>query len=186
MEAALFYSNRCNKCNELKKFKSYGGITKICVDDKNVRRKLPKYITSVPCVMINHKGNQKELKFKNDVVKWFELIDSSGLSVRSIGTNKEPPPHNMPSNNTQQQQKQNQEQQNNNGVIGSLCSGDMFSSGYSSLDSGLNDIGNNYNPGNFSSLNDSNEPVNNVSDDKVENDFDKHMNEMKLEREKLF
>lgn len=182
MEAALFYSNRCNKCNELKQFKSYKNIMKICVDGINIRKKIPKYITSVPCVMINHKGNQKNFLFKDDVVNWFGMIDSSGLSVQKIGTNKEPPPHNMPSNNTQQQQ-------NNTGgggeLIGSLCSGDMFSSGFSSLDSGLNDIGNNFNSGNFSSLNDNNQSVNNVGDDKVDNDFEKHMNQMKLERDKL-
>ena len=62
MEAALFYSNNCSKCNELKQFKSYPSISKICVDSNNVRRRLPKYITSVPSIVINHKGNQKELK----------------------------------------------------------------------------------------------------------------------------
>ena len=182
MEAALFYSNRCNKCNELKQFKSYNSITKICIDSVNIRKRLPIYIKSVPSIVINHKGNQREVKVGDDVVKWFSLIDSSNISIQKINSNNEPPPHQLPTNNTQQQ--------NNNGgdnLIGSLCSGDMFSSEYAGLDSGLNDISNNFCSNNFGYLEQNNNMNNaNISKDNIDNDFDKHMDKLKLEREQLF
>lgn len=185
MEAALFYSNRCNKCNELKQFKSYNNITKICVDSVSTRKRLPKYITSVPSIVINHKGNQKEVKVGDDVIKWFSLIDSSNISIQKINSSNEPLPHKIPSNNTQQQQNNNVS--GGDDLVGTLCSGDMFSSGYSSLDSGLNDIGNNFCSNNFGYLEKNNtNTFSNVSENKVDTDFDKHMNKLKMEREQLF
>lgn len=188
MEAALFYSNNCGDCRKLQQFKSYNGISKICIDNINVRKRLPSYIKVVPTVLINHKGNQKELKEGNEVSKWFSLIETSGISIKQIGNNNELPSYNN-TNNTQTNTQNNP--QNVDGIIGAICSGDTFSSGFSNLNSGgLNDIGDNFNSGNFEYLNGKNN-ISNVEQNETQqklgnNDFDDYMNKLKQERDKLF
>lgn len=200
MEAALFYSNNCDDCRKLKQFKSYNGISKICIDNVNIRRRLPSYIKVVPTVLINHKGNQRELKEGNEASKWFSLIETSGISIKQIVDNSELPSYNNDTNNTEGNTHGNTQGdtqgnvQNGDDMIGAMCAGDTFSSGFSDLNSGgLNDIGDNFSAQNFEYLNGGNnlDSMSNVGQSDTQqklgnNDFDDYMNKLKQEREKLF
>jgi len=178
MEALLFYSNNCNICKQLGQFKTFKDINKICIDSAKVRKKLPSYITSVPTILI--KGQNSQLIKNNDVFKWFQMVDNSGIPMKT-------------SNNTQQDNtQQNNTQQNNatssgDGLMNNYFSDDSFSSTFSSLD---NFKSSGFESGNFANINMDNNEVeynnNNISKNDANTDeFDKKLNAMMAERNNI-
>jgi hypothetical protein len=74
MDILLFYSNNCKYCNSLKDYKIYDKIKKVCVDNMNIRNKIPKFITSVPSLMIKENDNI-DVYMENELHQWFQQQD---------------------------------------------------------------------------------------------------------------
>ena len=76
MDILLFYSNNCKYCKSLTDYKSYTNVKKVCIDSKNIRNKIPKFITSVPSLMIKN-DNNIDIYMENDLHQWFQEQDKN-------------------------------------------------------------------------------------------------------------
>ena len=57
MELLLVYSNKCKNCQLVKKYDIFNKIDKLNIDNKNELKQLPKYINSVPTLIIKMRYN---------------------------------------------------------------------------------------------------------------------------------
>jgi hypothetical protein len=184
MEAVLFYSNNCSICKDLSIFKTYKSIDKICIDSLKVKKKLPKYITTVPTITTKQNGNIQIYKGA-DVKKWFDMVDNSNTTIKTISNNTEPP-RTMPNNNTQPVVSTHDDNS-----IADFYSGDNFSSNFSGLE-GENSTG--FEGSNFAFINEpeintpndsSNNSSNNSSSNVNKTEFELSMEKMIAERGKI-
>lgn len=68
VDALLVYSNYCRFCESiLKQVESRSNIKYICVDKKEVREKLPSYISSVPTLIVSNK-----MFVGDEITKWLQ------------------------------------------------------------------------------------------------------------------
>ena len=70
MNTILFISNNCLHCNNLKKYEIYNKLKKCNIDNSNVRCKLPRFIKSVPTLMIKN-NDDIILYMENELINWF-------------------------------------------------------------------------------------------------------------------
>jgi hypothetical protein len=185
MEAVLFYSNNCELCKQLPNYKTFKTIDKICIDSKSVRKRLPPNITTVPSILIRDRNNSQVIDNK-DVFKWFQMVDTSGIPIKSAGS----------SSNEQQspQERLNQQapQQNSNELSTDFemnyFADDNFSSTHSSLDG---TIYNNFESNTFSTINERNDNLGehhiNINDDtnNKKSEFEENLKRLELERNNL-
>ena len=76
MELLLVYSNKCKNSQMIKKYEIFNKIDKLNIDNMNERRMLPKYVNSVPTLVI--KKNEKLTILKNnDLLHWLNLNSNS-------------------------------------------------------------------------------------------------------------
>lgn len=76
MELLLVYSNKCKNSQMIKKYEIFNNIDKLNIDNMNERRMLPKYVNSVPTLVI--KKNEKLTILKNnDLLQWLNLNSNS-------------------------------------------------------------------------------------------------------------
>ena len=98
MDILLFYSNNCKYCKSLTDYKSYNTVKKACIDNKIIRSKIPKFITSVPSLMIKN-GNNIDVYMENDLHQWFQEQD------KKIDNNSNAS-YNQPVNNKNQNEQE--------------------------------------------------------------------------------
>ena len=67
MELLLIYSDKCKHSQNIKNYKIFNEIDKLNIDNKNELKQLPKYVKTVPTLMI-----KKNDKFSSN----FSFIDS--------------------------------------------------------------------------------------------------------------
>lgn len=76
MELLLVYSNKCRNSQIIKKYEIFNKIDKLNIDNINERKMLPKYVNSVPTLII--KKNEKLTILKNnDLLHWLNLNSNS-------------------------------------------------------------------------------------------------------------
>mgnify|MGYP001436227439 FL=1 len=70
----LFYSNYCQHCKqivkEIKRSPVSSQIRYVCIDTASVREKLPKYITSVPSLVV---GETNQIFVGNQITGWLKM-----------------------------------------------------------------------------------------------------------------
>ena len=52
MELLLIYSNKCKHSKKIQNYKIFNEIDKLNIDNKNELKQLPKYVKSVPTLII--------------------------------------------------------------------------------------------------------------------------------------
>ena len=98
MNILLFYSNNCKYCKVLTDYKSYETIKKVCVDNINIRNKIPKFITSVPSLMIKE-DNNVDVYMENDLHQWFQEQDKNLNNNSNYNNNNNNSNYNNNNNN---------------------------------------------------------------------------------------
>ena len=152
MSTILFISNNCLHCNNLKKYELYNKLKKCNIDNSNVRCKLPKFIKSVPTLMIKN-NDDIVLYMENELINWFNE-NSNNTSNNS----------NVKSNNIQNNSNNKENKIEEPGSSNELWGG--FSSEYSFMN---DDENNNISESFYSNL-DTNFNINTPSDnDKYDN-----------------
>jgi hypothetical protein len=72
MELLLVYSNKCKNSQIVKKYEIFNKIDKLNIDNKHELQQLPKYVTTVPTLII--KKNEKLTILKNnDLLHWLNV-----------------------------------------------------------------------------------------------------------------
>ena len=72
MELLLVYSNKCKNSQIVKKYEIFNKIDKLNIDNKHELQQLPKYVTTVPTLII--KQNEKLTILKNnDLLHWLNV-----------------------------------------------------------------------------------------------------------------
>ena len=80
MEILLVYSNKCKNSQIVKKYEIFNKIDKLNIDNKNELKMLPKYVKSVPTLII--KKNEKLTILKNnELLHWLNLNSNSSNTV---------------------------------------------------------------------------------------------------------
>lgn len=80
MELLLVYSNKCKNSQLVKKYEIFNKIDKLNIDNKNELKQLPKYVKSVPTLII--KKNEKLTILKNnDLLQWLNMNSNSSNTV---------------------------------------------------------------------------------------------------------
>ena len=82
MEVLLFYSNNCDICKSLMDSKLYNKLDKICIDNIEIRKRLPSYVKQVPLIIIKHHGNQQIL-MGNQLNEWFNMASNSNINTKT-------------------------------------------------------------------------------------------------------
>jgi hypothetical protein len=81
----LFYSNKCQHCNEFNKklYKSnfFNEFVRICIDDPNVRKQLPPNVKTVPTIILP--TNPKQYLTGKNVFVWFNTINKDATDQGS-------------------------------------------------------------------------------------------------------
>lgn len=71
----LFYSNFCNNCKqvvgEINNSPIRSSVKYVCIDSQSVRSKLPKYITSVPSLVV---GETNQIFVGNQISGWLKML----------------------------------------------------------------------------------------------------------------
>lgn len=157
MNILLIYSNKCPHSNNLKKFDIFNKINKLNIDDENNLKHIPDYIDSVPILVIKNNNNLSLLK-EDNLLDWF--IKNSD--------------NNSNTNNNQQNTKKNNEDVLESNMLDSNFScnftflegdnDDILENNYSSLDSSNNNINN-----------DSNINISTKKDSSLDSDYEKLM-----------
>ena len=133
MSTILFISNNCLHCNNLKKYELYNKIKKCNIDNSNVRCKLPKFIKSVPTLMIKN-NDDIVLYMENELINWF--------NENSNNSNNKNNTQNISNNNQNNNQNINQNNNQNNKIEEPGSSNELWG-GFSSEYSFMNDDENN-------------------------------------------
>jgi hypothetical protein len=80
MEILLVYSNKCKNSQIVKKYEIFNKIDKLNIDNKHELKMLPKYVKSVPTLII--KKNEKLTILKNnELLHWLNLNSNSSNTV---------------------------------------------------------------------------------------------------------
>lgn len=87
MELLLVYSNKCKNSQLVKKYDIFNKIDKLNIDNKNELKQLPKYVNSVPTLII--KKNEKLTILKNnELLHWLNMnSNSSNTTYNEHNTN---------------------------------------------------------------------------------------------------
>jgi len=88
MELLLIYSNKCKHSQNIKNYKIFNEIDKLNIDNKNELRQLPKYVKSVPTLIIKKNDKLTILKDK-DLLQWIQINSNNTNSVYNNNTNTE-------------------------------------------------------------------------------------------------
>ena len=160
MELLLIYSNKCKHSNNIKNYKIFNEIDKLNIDNKNELKQLPKYVKSVPTLIIK-KNNKLTILKDKDLLQWLQINSNNTNSVYN---------NNSTSNNSNQEKCEVNE-------CNTLVN-DKFSSDFSFIDSKSDNLLENF----YSSI-DSNIPINTPSNENtrqnksLDNDYEKLMQE---------
>ena len=94
MELLLVYSNKCKNSQIVKNYDIFNKIDKLNIDNKNELKQLPKYVNSVPTLII--KKNEKLTILKNnELLHWLNMnSNSSNTTYNKHNTETQ----NIPSN----------------------------------------------------------------------------------------
>lgn len=85
MELLLIYSNKCKHSQNIKNYKIFNEIDKLNIDNKNELKQLPKYVKSVPTLII--KKNDKLTILKDtDLLQWMQINSNNTNSVYNNNT----------------------------------------------------------------------------------------------------
>lgn len=80
MELLLIYSNKCKHSHHVKKYEIFNKMDKLNIDNKSELKHLPKYVTSVPTLVI--KKNEKLTILKNnELLNWLNINSNSSNTV---------------------------------------------------------------------------------------------------------
>jgi len=80
MELLLIYSNKCKNSQHVKKYEIFNKVDKLNIDNKNELKHLPKYVKSVPTLVI--KKNEKLTILKNnELLHWLNMNSNSSNTV---------------------------------------------------------------------------------------------------------
>ena len=121
MEVLLVYSNKCKNSQRVKKYEIFNKIDKLNIDNKNELKMLPKYVKSVPTLII--KKNEKLTILKNnELLQWLNINSNSSNTI-----------YNENNTNTQIQEKSNVNESN-------TLVNNNFSSTYSFIDSSSDNL----------------------------------------------
>ena len=86
----FFFSNYCQNCkqvmHEIKKSPVNLSIKYICIDSQAVRKKLPSYINSVPCLVV---GNSNQIYTGNQILGWVKMKSIKQNSMNTNNNSKE-------------------------------------------------------------------------------------------------
>jgi len=63
--------------------KLYNKLDKICIDNIEIRKRLPSYVKQVPLIIIKHHGNQQIL-MGNQLNEWFNMASNSNINIKSF------------------------------------------------------------------------------------------------------
>lgn len=194
MEATLFYSNFCNSCSKIKEYKLFNSISKICIDNVNIRKKLPSYISQVPTILIKH-HEELQLLTGGDAEKWFNMAEQSNIPIKPLNTNPDYSPQtqldNELNNNSNHTNNISSTQNNTHTVTDNLKPvNDMlegFSGGFSYID---NNINSNNNNNNYSFLDNTENTIETPQESQStisnkKNCFEKDYESMLLRRQKI-
>ena len=174
MKIVLFYSNNCKTCDSLKEFKSFDKVPKACVDNINIRKKLPKYITTVPSLLIKDNENINVLTGQ-EVYKWCQMMQN-----QEIGTNTNSHPEN---NNNQY--NQGGTNNSNSDELGTFDNMLQLSDSYSFLDNDSNNTNNANSSYSYIDMNQSSIPTPPSSDTKLTNEIDKQYDQLLQQRKNI-
>ena len=72
MELLLVYSNKCKNSQIVKKYEIFNKIDKLNIDNKHELQQLPKYVTTVPTLIIKKNEKLNILK-NNDLLHWLNV-----------------------------------------------------------------------------------------------------------------
>ena len=86
MELLLIYSNKCKHSQNIKQYKIFNEIDKLNIDNKNELSQLPKYVKSVPTLIIKKNEKLTILKDK-ELLQWMQI--NSNNNNDSIYNNTE-------------------------------------------------------------------------------------------------
>tara|TARA_B100001094_G_scaffold231637_1_gene226475 strand:+ start:9 stop:536 length:528 start_codon:yes stop_codon:yes gene_type:complete len=123
MKIVLFYSNKCKICESLTSFKSYDKLPKACVDNLSIRKKLPKYIKTVPSILIKD-GENVNVLTGQEVYKWCQMMQNQEIGVNS---NSHPENNNFPNNSNAPINNSDNSNTNELGTFDNLQLSDSFS-----------------------------------------------------------
>tara|TARA_B100001564_G_scaffold210949_1_gene177513 strand:+ start:780 stop:1298 length:519 start_codon:yes stop_codon:yes gene_type:complete len=144
MELLLIYSNKCKHSKNIKNYKIFNEIDKLNIDNKNELKQLPKYVKSVPTLIIKKNDKLTILKDK-DLLQWLQINSNNQNSVYNNNNN----------NNTEEKCEVNE--------CNTLVNNN-FSSHFSFIDSGSDNLLENF----YSSIN-SNTTINTPNIDNNQN-----------------
>ena len=89
----FFYSNYCQHCkkitNLLKSSKIQHSIKPICVDTSEVRSKIPKYVKSVPCLIL---GQSNQILVGKEIIDWIQFQEKAS-PMNNAGDFQKAPSH---------------------------------------------------------------------------------------------
>ena len=86
MELLLIYSNKCKHSKNIQNYKIFNEIDKLNIDNKNELSQLPKYVKSVPTLIIKKNDKLTILKDK-ELLQWMQI--NSNNNNESIYNNTE-------------------------------------------------------------------------------------------------
>ena len=86
MELLLIYSNKCKHSQNIKNYKIFNEIDKLNIDNKNELKQLPKYVKTVPTLIIKKNDKLNILKDKN-LLQWMQ-INSNNIQTTYNNTNE--------------------------------------------------------------------------------------------------
>ena len=79
MELLLIYSNKCKHSQNIKNYKIFNEIDKLNIDNKNELKQLPKYVKTVPTLIIKKNEKLTILKDK-DLLQWIQINSNNTKS----------------------------------------------------------------------------------------------------------
>ena len=88
MELLLIYSNKCKHSKNIQNYKIFNEIDKLNIDNKNELKQLPKYVKSVPTLIIKKNDKLTILKDK-DLLQWLQINSNNQNSVYNNNSNTE-------------------------------------------------------------------------------------------------
>ena len=76
MEVLLVYSNKCKNSQRVKKYEIFNKIDKLNIDNKNELKMLPKYVKTVPTIIIK-KNDKLTILQNNELLHWLNINSNS-------------------------------------------------------------------------------------------------------------
>lgn len=126
MELLLIYSNKCKNSQLVKKYEIFNKVDKLNIDNKNELKHLPKYVKSVPTLVI--KKNEKLTILKNnELLHWLNMNSNSSNTVYN-------------QNNTTTTTTKNTSEENTNVNESNTLVNNNFSSTFSFIDSSSDNL----------------------------------------------